>query len=509
MSEPLIPSARAAARQVIADDLRLHGPRARWKGPVVRVDEDGRIIVDLPGSDGVPRGPLIVLVGVAIGIILLVVTVIVLARPLGPAPVSGLIGGAGSTPSPSPSASPSASPSPSATASPSPTASATPTASPTPTATPLIANPEADFLTDLFGPIGAPDYAIPDQRGDFFGENNPVSRQGPPETDIVVLGGATVTFDAQQVERITGTFPCGGTGESTLGLTWRIYCRDAAAALEPGPHLVVAAEMAEIIPEAHPTHALFYFVAIDTDGDPATSRPATAPRDPFQETDLWIYANYTAPWAPGGGQWQVRAFAPLASGDATVPPTDARVVMLGRVALFVIPASAFADPAAGYRAVTLDFVQEDDNAQGAFPIDVAPGGAEPPFPLKRPLQLGAEEDNADLRSFVEALADARSSGETDLLLRWLHPLVIDRYGSEACRRHMDDVVEPGLAYAVLEVLPPEPWEYASDGQSVTVPDTTSVRALHVVGEQVTEAELHFAFAGGSWRWFTDCGEPLG
>jgi uncharacterized ParB-like nuclease family protein len=61
---------------------------------------------------------------------------------------------------------------------------------------------------------------------------------------------------------------------------------------------------------------------------------------------------------------------------------------------------------------------------------------------------------------------------------------------------------------VKSVSPQEqPYEYASDGQSVTIPDTTTVEADVVTQGQTQPVTIHLVEKNGQFTYLTDCGTP--
>jgi hypothetical protein len=53
----------------------------------------------------------------------------------------------------------------------------------------------------------------------------------------------------------------------------------------------------------------------------------------------------------------------------------------------------------------------------------------------------------------------------------------------------------------------QPYDYASDGQSVTIPDTTVVEVDVVDHGQTQPVTLHLVEKNGQFTYLTDCGTP--
>ena len=122
-----------------------------------------------------------------------------------------------------------------------------------------------------------------------------------------------------------------------------------------------------------------------------------------------------------------------------------------------------------------------------------------------PSSSGLGPDPSTLPAFTEEFEAALREDDRAYLLEHLHPAVIDRYGRRACRAFMAEVVTPEVQWEVIDTSGPAPWPYASDSEEVVIDDTWFVRVSQT-GDP-PERELHFAPAEGTWRWFTDCGEP--
>ncbi len=110
--------------------------------------------------------------------------------------------------------------------------------------------------------------------------------------------------------------------------------------------------------------------------------------------------------------------------------------------------------------------------------------------------------------FLSALATAVREGDVDFQLERLHPAVIERYGEDACRADLVTRTDPTHAFEVTTVRDqPEPFDYASDGLSETIPETVVVDANVTDNGQTQAVTTHLVEVDGEFRYFTDCGTP--
>jgi len=131
----------------------------------------------------------------------------------------------------------------------------------------------------------------------------------------------------------------------------------------------------------------------------------------------------------------------------------------------------------------------------------APVTASPAVPPTTPPAL----DPPTPEEFADALLAAFKSGDTQYLFDRLHPLVFERYGEGQCRRHVNGfAADPSASWTVQSSSGPAPWEWETDGLSATVSDAWMV-SIEIPDEG--QREIHFAPSEGTWRWFTDCGDP--
>lgn len=86
--------------------------------------------------------------------------------------------------------------------------------------------------------------------------------------------------------------------------------------------------------------------------------------------------------------------------------------------------------------------------------------------------------------------------------------MIERYGEDACRADIATRTDPTRAFNDPQVREePEDFDYASDGLSETIPDTTVVDAQVTADGATNPQEVHLARVDGEFRYFSDCGAP--
>jgi hypothetical protein len=132
-----------------------------------------------------------------------------------------------------------------------------------------------------------------------------------------------------------------------------------------------------------------------------------------------------------------------------------------------------------------------------------------------PATAPAPDVEALVRDFFEAFQAAVRDGSQEDFAANLGQATIDRYGLAACQVNLASKVPvPEQAFEIVEVSEPAPWDYVTDGETTSVPDTITVDARvtapdpsGVVGTE--SRELHVQVIEGLVYWFTDCGEPLG
>lgn len=151
------------------------------------------------------------------------------------------------------------------------------------------------------------------------------------------------------------------------------------------------------------------------------------------------------------------------------------------------------------------------------PTPTAPPRSPPPTPVSTPTptvtpatppSTAVVADPADIPAFMDELGEAIANGTDELLFTSLHPAVLERYGNQACRRYTRSTQLQGLDLEYVSANGPEPWDWVLDDRTTTIPDGWTV-TVNWHDPNVDEArEVHIAPSDGTWRWFTDCGDPL-
>jgi hypothetical protein len=128
---------------------------------------------------------------------------------------------------------------------------------------------------------------------------------------------------------------------------------------------------------------------------------------------------------------------------------------------------------------------------------------------KPPSGPAAQPTNGETpQQFLDKLAQAVRDGDVNFQLDRLNEATISRYGKDACRTELGTRTDPTRRYTVKSVSPQkQPYDYASDRQSVTIPDTTTVEADVVTQGQTQPVTLHLVEKNGRFTYLTDCGTP--
>jgi hypothetical protein len=108
--------------------------------------------------------------------------------------------------------------------------------------------------------------------------------------------------------------------------------------------------------------------------------------------------------------------------------------------------------------------------------------------------------------FLADLQQAERGGDSAFLLARLHPAVIERYGEDVCRSQFaSEPPDPTSTFDVVGIDHTGPWDYTSDGQTTTIPNTVFVLTNRTVHAQpAQQIQVHIAPVDGQQRWFTDC-----
>ena len=111
--------------------------------------------------------------------------------------------------------------------------------------------------------------------------------------------------------------------------------------------------------------------------------------------------------------------------------------------------------------------------------------------------------------FFALFADAIRTDDDAFLLARLHPAVLEMYGQTQCRAAVVSLAaDPSFEVRVRSVEGPESYDYAPDGQSVTVEDAFTLALTFTTTDGTSRQEGHLALVDGQMRWFTDCGDPI-
>src|SRR2546429_1330378 len=74
------------------------------------------------------------------------------------------------------------------------------------------------------------------------------------------------------------------------------------------------------------------------------------------------------------------------------------------------------------------------------------------------------------QQFLDKLGQAVREGDVNFQLERLNAATISRYGNDACRTELGTRTDPTRSYTIKSVAPQkQAYDYASDGQSVTIP----------------------------------------
>jgi hypothetical protein len=152
----------------------------------------------------------------------------------------------------------------------------------------------------------------------------------------------------------------------------------------------------------------------------------------------------------------------------------------------------------------------DMNAIDSLEVEVGPGESTP-VGVEADFETEAEapSEGADIEAFVEAYNAAFQAGDVETLFNSLHPAVLERYGTEACRGYLESVIDSPIQIEVLEAMEVGSWIWELDGRSTTIQDAFAVQVNFTALGKTNQQEIHFArLEDGTLAWFTDCGEPL-
>ena len=147
----------------------------------------------------------------------------------------------------------------------------------------------------------------------------------------------------------------------------------------------------------------------------------------------------------------------------------------------------------------------------ASPVEPSAGPTDSPVPS--PSETPSAEPTAvpteTPEEFIDLFAEAIRTDDDAFLLARLHPVVLAMYGRSPCRKAVASLAgDPEFDALVRNVEGPEPYDYAPDGQSVTVEDAFTLALTFTSADGTSRQEGHLALVRTEMRWFTDCGDPL-
>ena len=143
-------------------------------------------------------------------------------------------------------------------------------------------------------------------------------------------------------------------------------------------------------------------------------------------------------------------------------------------------------------------------ALGAWGATTSTGAAKKPSPST----IAPPAKSETPQQFLDQLAAAVRAGVVAFQLDRLHPAVIDRYGMDQCRADIATRTDPTRRYVVKSVSPAtRPYDYASDGENVTIAEAITVEADVADHGQTQPVTVHLAKSNGRYAYFSDCGTP--
>jgi hypothetical protein len=157
------------------------------------------------------------------------------------------------------------------------------------------------------------------------------------------------------LDGIDEQYPCNESRDGTLALC----SADGQEFVQDEDYLVVVFELQNPLPQADTTNFLVVSFAFDTDNDTSNNftPPAETANDYAGGTDKWYTARYT----PADG-WILETFAWNGTAIESVP-TNARIILEGKSAALLAPASEFATDVPGSR-ISLFRHTGDEGANG-------------------------------------------------------------------------------------------------------------------------------------------------
>ena len=257
---------------------------------------------------------------------------------------------------------------------------------------------------------------------------------------------------------------------------------------------------------------------------PTPSPPPSAPAIPAAPTTFTGTGTFAGELVATGGNLAHEEFGRLA-GPRSVVATEGSIRFTSGTRWIAVTGDLAADGTfvargtgtyAGFAGIRVEFrgsVTPRD-LEGDYTVGV--GGA---LPGGQPIVYHFAGRRTDaprpalpngLDAFISAFVDAQRTHDEAFLAAQLHPAVIELYGADQCAGSIA-ALEPDVGYGILVTAAAGPgvWDYNPDGRLIPVPDVYTLSAT-ISSSFAAPANrvIHFGWAAGEFRWFTDCGTPL-
>jgi hypothetical protein len=112
--------------------------------------------------------------------------------------------------------------------------------------------------------------------------------------------------------------------------------------------------------------------------------------------------------------------------------------------------------------------------------------------------------------FIVPFNNAWRMGDTRYLVGILNPAVIDRYGKAQCLSSINGFVAgSGLEFSIpTSVTGPAPYDWTSDGQTVTIDDTYTIHVDATSNGQTQSQTVHITPVDDHFTYYSDCGNVM-
>jgi hypothetical protein len=231
-------------------------------------------------------------------------------------------------------------------------------------------------------------------------------------------------------------------------------------------------------------------IAIDPQGNTTVLHPAFLVANPAP-------GPYTATFAKG----PTGVVRGTGTADGNLVVADVRIAAFGTYDGLAISGPDGAPIALGPLAaeVPLDINAQTDKPNGCDPSALH---------LPSPAAAGSvDADHAAIEAFVPQFSHAVQVRDVSFLVNALDPAVLQRYTRDQCTAQLSSVPADPTADFTVHAFEagPEPFTYASDGQSTVVQRTYAVSVAHTASGVTTATTIHLSVdEGGGVHWFTDC-----